>query len=102
MSYFNVNLKFGSREEMIKALIGAGFEEMEGVVGHLQASLLELPEGCINHATGETRMVEGVEEIVMETVKGFHANVRTSSVELVEALKPFTVEVATPQFVWAS
>lgn len=54
--------------------------------------------GTIYKDTGETTLVEGVEQPVMAAVPGWHVNVRGPETEAFEA---YVVEVATPIRVWA-
>ena len=54
--------------------------------------------GTIYKATGETTIVEGLEQPVMAAVDGWHVNVRGPETD---AFNAYVVEVATPTRVWA-
>lgn len=101
--YIDLNLKAADKAAMTEALLAAGFiEDSEtGTLYHPAASLQLLPPGMVTHPTGETQTLEGVELEVREPVPGYHANVRTTDAALAAALEPVTVDVATPQYVWA-
>ena len=102
--FIDLNLKAVDKAAMTEALLAAGFiEDSEtGTLYHPTASLQLLPPGMVTRTTGETQTVEGVELEVREAVPGYHANVRTTDAALAAALEPVTVNVATPQYVWAS
>lgn len=103
MNFIDVNLKAADKAAMTKALLGAGFikDSETGTLYHPTASLQLLPPGMITRATGEIQTVEGIELEVREVVPGYHANVRTTDAALAAALAPVTVNVVTPQYVWA-
>ena len=96
-------LKAGSKSAMAKALLAAGFiEDSEtGTLYHPDAALQLLPPGMVTRPTGEVQTVDGIELEVREAVPGYHANVRTTDAALAAALEPVTVNVVTPQYVWA-
>ena len=101
--FIDLNLKAADKAAMTEALLAAGFiEDSEtGTLYHPNASLQLLP-GKVTSPTGEVRVVDGVEIAVREPVPGYHANVRTTSETLAATLEPVTVNVVTPQYVWAS
>ena len=104
MNFIDLNLKAADKAAMTKALLAAGFiEDSEtGTLYHPTASLQLLPPGMVTRLTGETQTIDGVELEVREPVPGYHANVRTEDPALAAALEPVAVNVATPQYVWAS
>jgi len=99
----DLNLKASSETNMADALLAAGFikDPESGALHHHTAALKLLPEGLITRATGEVRVVDGIEMEVREAVPGYHANVRTTDAAMAAALAPVTVVVETPQYVWA-
>ncbi len=100
--FTDINLKTLDEDDMIAALLAAGFVSDEsGPLRHAESTLLLLPEGMVTRPTGEVQVVDGVEISVREPVPGYHANVRTTSEELAAALAPVTVVVESPQYVWA-
>lgn len=103
MTFIDLNLRAVDKAAMSAALRAAGFTRAEKAESwhHPEASLLLLPEGMITRPTGEVQTVDGVELEVREPVPGYHANVRTTDAALAAALEPVTVNVATPQYVWA-
>lgn len=106
MNFIDLNLRAADEAAMFAALLAAGFrqDEESGDIyppDHY-TSLLLLPEGAVTRSTGEVQVVDGIEQEVMAVVSGYHANVRTADPELAAALAPLTVNVETPQYVWAS
>ncbi|MCR3984163.1 hypothetical protein NUK49_11210 [Aeromonas caviae] len=101
--YIDLNLKAADKAAMTNALQAAGFvkDSETGTLYHPAASLQLLPPGMVTRPTGEVRVVDGIELEVREAVPGYHANVRTSDASLAAALAPVTVNVDTPQYVWA-
>ncbi|WP_303847626.1 hypothetical protein [Aeromonas sobria] len=101
--FIDLNLKASDKAAMEKALLAAGFikDSESGTLYHPTASLQLLPLGMVTRPTGEVQVVEGVEIAVREPVPGYHANVRTTSEELASALAPVSIDVPTPQYVWA-
>ena len=101
--FIDLNLKAADKAAMTKALLAAGFikDSETGTIYHPAASLQLLPPGMVTHPTGEVQTVDGIELEVREVVPGYHANVRTTDAALATALEPVTVDVATPQYVWA-
>ena len=102
-NFIDLNLKAADKAAMTEALLAAGFvEDSEtGALYHPTASLQLLPPGMVTRPTGEAQTVDGIELEVREAVPGYHANVRTTDAALAAALAPVTVNVATPQYVWA-
>lgn len=102
-NFIDLNLKAADKAAMTEALLAAGFiEDSEtGTLYHPTASLQLLPPGMVTRLTGETQTVDGIELEVREPVPGYHANVRTTDPDLAAALAPVTVNVVTPQYVWA-
>ena len=101
--FIDLNLKATDKAAMTKALLAAGFinySEMDALY-HPTASLQLLPAGMVTRQTGEVIVVDGVEIAVREAVPGYHANVRTTDEKLAAALADVTVNVETPQYVWA-
>lgn len=104
MTYFiDLNLKAADKAAMTAALLNAGFAQdaETGTLYHSTASLQLLPTGMVTRQTGEVIVVDGVEIAVREAVPGYHANVRTTDEKLAAALADVTVNVETPQYVWA-
>ena len=101
--FIDLNLKAATQAAMTKALISAGFtkDSESGALYHPTASLQLLPPGMVTRLTGEVQTVDGIELEVREAVPGYHANVRTTDAALAAALAPVTVNVDTPQYVWA-
>ncbi len=101
--YIDLNLKAADKAAMTKALQAAGFinDSESGTLYHPTASLQLLPPGMVTRPTGEVQMVDSIELEVREPVPGYHANVRTTDSTLAAALAPVTVNVDTPQYVWA-
>ena len=101
--FIDLNLKAADKAAMTKALLAAGFIEdgESGTLYHPTASLQLLPPGMVTRLTGEVIVVDGVEIAVCEAVPGYHANVRTTDEKLAAALADVTVNVETPQYVWA-
>lgn len=101
--FIDINLKAADKVAMTEALRAAGFiEDSEtSTLYHPAASLQLLPPGMVTRPTGETQTVDGAELEVREPVPGYHANVRTTDASLAAALEPVTVNVVTPQYVWA-
>lgn len=105
MNFIDLNLRAADEAAMFAALLAAGFlqDSETGAIypSDSSTSLLLLPEGMVTRSTGEVQVVDGVKQDVREVVPGYHANVRTTDVELAAALAPVTVTVETPQYVWA-
>lgn len=101
--FIDLNLIAADEAAMTNALLAAGFikDSETGTLYHPTASLQLLPPGMVTRLTGETQTVDGIELEVREAVPGYHANVRTTDAALAAALEPVTVNVATPQYVWA-
>ena len=100
--FIDINLKSTDEAAMSAALIASGFlKDKQGNLYHQSAALMLLPPGMVTRPTGEVQTVDGIELEVREPVPGYHANVRTTDAALVAALEPVTVDVATPQYVWA-
>lgn len=101
--FIDLNLKAADKAAMTKALLAAGFikDDESGTLHHPTASLQLLPPGMVTRPTGEVQLIDGVEIAVREAVPGYHANVRTTDAALAAALAPVTVNVDTPQYVWA-
>ena len=102
-NFIDLNLKAADKAAMTEALLAAGFIESSetGTLYHPTASLQLLPPGMVTRPTGAVQTVDGIELEVQETVPGYHANVRTTDEALAAALEPVTVNVVTPQYVWA-
>ena len=101
--YIDLNLKAANKAAMTEALISAGFikDSESDTLYHPTASLQLLPPGMVTRLTGETQTVDGIELEVREAVPGYHANVRTQDPAMAAELAPVTVNVVTPQYVWA-
>ena len=104
MPLIDLYLKADNEIDMTAALKAAGFiaDEESGSLYHPDAALQLLPPGMVTRPTGEMQIVDGIELEVREVVPGYHANVRTTDAALAAALAPVTVNVVTPQYVWAS
>ena len=103
MVLIDLYLKADNETDMTAALKAAGFSQDpdSGALYHPDAALQLLPPGMITRPTGEVQTVDGIELEVWEAVPGYHANVRTTDAALAAALEPVTVDVDTPQYVWA-
>ena len=103
MNFIDLNLKAADEAAMTNALLAAGFikDPETGSLYHPSpaVSLLLLPEGTVTREAGNVD-AEGLP--VREPVPGYHANVRTQDPAMAVALAPLTVNVETPQYVWAS
>lgn len=101
--FIDLNLKAADKAAMTKALLAAGFikDPETSTIYHPTASLQLLPPGMVTRPTGAVQIVDGIELEVREPVPGYHANVRTTDATLAAALAPVTVNVDTPQYVWA-
>ncbi|WP_270817586.1 hypothetical protein [Aeromonas sp. Y318-3] len=101
--FIDLNLKAADKAAMTKALIAAGFikDSETGSLYHPNASLQLLPPGMVTRPNGAVQTVDGIELEVREAVPGYHANVRTTDAALAASLAPVTVNVDTPQYVWA-
>lgn len=101
--FIDLNLKAADKAAMTEALLAAGFIEggETGTLYHPTASLQLLPPGMVTRPTGAVQTVDGIELEVREVVPGYHANVRTTDAALAAALELVTVNVVTPQYVWA-
>lgn len=102
--FIDLNLKAADKAAMTKALLVAGFikDGESGTLYHPTASLQLLPPGTVTRPTGAVQTIDGIDLEVWEAVPGYHANVRTTDAALAAALAPVTVNVDTPQYVWAS
>ena len=94
-------LKAGSKSAMATALKSAGFSQdpESGALYHPSAALDAI--GIIYQPTGETSLVDGEQVPVLAPVPGYHANVRTTSQALADALDTLRTCPVTPVRVWA-
>lgn len=101
MELIDLYLKADNEMDMTAALKAAGFvaDEESGALYHPEAALDVI--GIIYQPTGETVIVDGVEQAVQAGVPGYHVNVRTTSEPLAASLESFRTHPDTPVRVWA-
>lgn len=101
MDTIDLNLKADNEKDMIAALVAAGFtyETESGAVFHGDAAVDLI--GAIYKPTGMVDEIDGQSVPVMAAVPGYHANVRTRSEEMANALDALRVYPETPVRVWA-
>ncbi|HGY1012556.1 TPA: hypothetical protein ACNUUK_000798 [Aeromonas salmonicida subsp. smithia] len=103
--FIDLNLRAADEAAMTRALLAAGFikDSESDTLYHPAASLQLLPTGMLTRPTGEVTIVDGIGLEVREPVPGYHANVRTTSAALADALAPVSLNPApaNPQYVWA-
>lgn len=94
-------LKAADEAAMLTALKAAGFsaDEESGAL-YLKGSAIDII-GTINQYTGETTLLDGNQVPVMAAIPGYHANVRTISQDVADALVDLRNYPVTPVRVWA-